>query len=384
MNIRGLKVIKKPRDDPIPDIPINFPPFQNLRLDLLEIKEKLKKGLPLIPKTKIFPKPIPPTPPKETPAIQKDPVKTTDKLDKNIEKPVEKDHVNVIEIPTKKSPKEVTKKKKVVVSSESSIAKDLGTSSDSEGEKVSLVNSSEESIRKEGDHAKSTGEEAPAQEAPKEEEYDIYAGLSPEEREKKEKEEYLWRFRILKKQYGRTGSIPIPEWNEFSDITMMKTSYERTLRELYLDNAVEDYKTYLIGGWMLMEYVCTTMMEINLTGFTMRQMKLMYKYERYLIELGEKSYTQWQFNFPVELRLAGMILFQAAIFYLGKVLHQKFGDHVGGLFEDITGQPPMHRYGPQDRPQNEEEDDVVNVPPQKKMRGPKIKASDIRNRAGQQ
>jgi hypothetical protein len=171
-------------------------------------------------------------------------------------------------------------------------------------------------------------------------ETDIYAGLSPEERAIKEKEEYMWRFRILKKKYGNSASIPIPEWNEHSDLSMMKNSYERTIKELYLDDSVETYRTYLMGGWVVMEYVCVQLIGIDLRGFTSQQIRMMNKYDRMLIELGEKSYTRWGMNLPVEIRLIGMILFQAGIFYLGKIISDSYGSDAAEFFKGFTGQPP--------------------------------------------
>ena len=149
---------------------------------------------------------------------------------------------------------------------------------------------------------------------------------------------------------------------------MMKTSYERTIRELYLDDAVETYRTYLLGGWIVMEYVCVQLIGVDIRGFTLQQIKMMYKYDRMLIELGEKSYTRWGMNLPVEVRLIGMILFQAAIFYLGKIIADNYGDSVAELFKGFTGQPPA---GPSsekatERTQPETKD------PSKKMKGPHI------------
>ena len=50
--IRGLRITKRSRGSPVPDVPINFNKLENLHLELLEVKSKLKPGLPLIPKSK--------------------------------------------------------------------------------------------------------------------------------------------------------------------------------------------------------------------------------------------------------------------------------------------------------------------------------------------
>ena len=265
---------------------------------------------------------------------------------------------------------------------EDELVLDLGEDSDEDEGGIALDESDDDALGSDAeDENVDTSRDIP-EEVEEDEEYDIYAGLTPEEREIKEKEEYIWRFRILKKQYGRNATIPIPEWNEHSDLHMMKTSYERTIRELYLDDAVETYRTYLLGGWIVMEYVCTQWVGIDLRGFTMQQTRMMYKYDRMLIELGEKSYTRWGMNLPVEVRLLGMILFQAGIFYLGKIITDKFGGSMAELFKGFTGQPPDAT--PQSASANTppaDGEEVNDAAPKKKMRGPNIKASDIRNRA---
>lgn len=372
---RNLTVIKRPRTDPIPDIPASFPPLQNLHLNLLEIKGKLKPGLPLIPLTqsKLNVKPKPSPTPASKPALVL-PAGTSAQQPKTKAKPKtknkNKNKDNADSSPPQSAPTAAPAPASVDAPRDA-VLDDLAE--DSEDELMS-----EDGDSSEDEFADATvpddgaGEDGAGEDEP----FDIYAGLTPEEREVKEKEEYVWRFRILAKQYGRDASIPIPEWNEHSDLTMMKTSYERTLRELYLDDAVEQYRTYLLGGWLVMEYVCTQIIKIDMRGFTAQQTKMMHKYDRMLIELGEKSYTRWGSTLPVEVRLLGLILFQAGIFYLGKMITENFGGSVAELFKGFTGQPPdAVKKG------DSTTDDVTDNPPAKKMRGPSHKASDIRNRA---
>ena len=63
---------------------------------------------------------------------------------------------------------------------------------------------------------------------------DPYTGLTPEE---KEKEEYIQRFKILKRQYK---NLSIPEYNEHSYLQVMKKLYERLIREIHLDNKIKE------------------------------------------------------------------------------------------------------------------------------------------------
>lgn len=381
MSFKNLKVIKRARAKPLPDIPINFPQFNNLHLELLEVKDKLKKGLPLIPRSKpVLQKPSPSVSKPNVENFQaKDSSKKTEELaSPKKEKVLDKENPkNVGKETPKNTEKEVPKTEQVKVAKakskkeEDSLVEDLGEESEDVIDSDALGESSEtggKSVEDVADEAKEDNEK---------EEFDIYAGLTPEERAIKEREEYLWRFRILKKKYGRNVNVNIPEWNDYSDLSMMKTSYERTIRELYLDDTVETYRTYLVGSWIVMEYVCTEYANIDLGGFAIQQIHMMYKYDSLLIELGEKSCERWTTNLPVEVRLIGMILLQAAIFYLGKILTEKMGKSVGELFKGMTGQPPAEE---NTRKPTENKPPADEGP---KMRGPKVKASDIRKKFDQ-
>ena len=370
------KYIKKSRDTPLQDIPINFPKLENLHLELIEVKDKLKLNLPPIPRSK----------PKLNPLIVVSPTHNINNTIKNIEKfelpkssPENKDNETIdIEIKNPKNHRAVHKKQHIQKDKSSSerdpedisIMKELGT-----GESTEIDADEAESAAVE----ESSGKNDEDANGLEDEEYDIYAGLTPEERAAKEHEEYEWRFRILKKQYGRTASIPIPEFNEHSDLNTMKKTYERTIRELYLDEAVDNYRTYLIAGWVCMEYVCVQWLQVDLRGFTNKQIRMMYRYDRYLIELGEKSYSRWGMNLPVEIRLLGFILLQAGIFYLGKILKDKYGQGVSDVIDGLTGQPP-------DGSPAEVDDDIHSEAEESEkrvMRGPKLSAEDIRKRSQQ-
>jgi hypothetical protein len=425
-SLKIVNVVKKPRTTVLPDVPINFPQLPNLHLELLEIKEKLKPGLPLIPRSKgpVANAASLPTHDdlqrtrKQPHAVKKKKIiiideeitKATDKpkaltidiaSDKksrhdgdNTKKKVAKMATAVVAVATAATAGKHKKKSKVD-DDDDEVAIELGES-DSENESTNdsggddsegdsdADDEDDDVVDSDDDEGEEKGDEEPSKEEPAvEEPDDPLAHMTPEEREAYEKEEYLWRFRILKKQYGKTAvatGVVIPDYNEHSDLPMMKRTYERTIRELYLDDAVETYKTYLVGGWIVMEYVCTQFIEIDLAGFTIQQTKMMYKYERMLIELGEKSYTRWGMNLPVEVRLIGMILLQAGLFYLAKIISNKFGQSTAEMFRGFTGQPP-----PADANANgstvEEVKDEDAEAGGKTMKGPKVKAADIRKKA---
>ena len=343
--VSQLTVIKKPRSGGIPDHPINFPTLENLRLELLENKKKLKSGLPLISPSKI---------PASIPVII---AKTNDQPD-----PVEQEDVR-------------EKKKKVV---HEDIDKDDEDMVDALGEDAHASGDNDKSGDDEGeDEDGEDGEEEDGEDGEegedegKEEIVDPYAGMTPEEKEAMEKEEFIWRFRILKKKYNNP-SVEIPVYNEHSDLPTMKRTYDRTIKELYLDESVETYRSYLLGSWIVMEFVATQLVGVDLSGFTVQQTQMMHKYDSLLIELGEKSRERWGMNLPVEVRLIGFILIQAGIFYLGKIIATKFGNNISELFKGVTGQPPTSKIPPKNDPKDQKEQNGS------KPRGPRIKAADIR------
>jgi len=374
---KNLIVVRKPRPDKLPDIPVNFPPLENLHLELMENKRKIKPGLPMITEAK---KPVafhvmPGCGITAPPPVLKESLKLPKKEVPKISgsgSDVDPDEISIsVEEKRKKKKKKLKKPKKPKAESASSVD-DLRSESEASVSKDMM--SSEDK-----DTEEEPSEEHSAEEKKEEKEDDPYAGLSPEERESREKEEYLWRFRILKKKH-KNSEYEIPSFNEHSDLAAMKLSYDRTVRELYLDSTVEQYRTYLMGGFLATEYACCQLLNIDLEGFTKQQLRMMHKYDILLVELGEKSYERWNLNIPVELRLLGLILFNAAIFFMSKVISEKYGDDAGVIFRGVTGQPPDAPKKAKEAPDEgvEEED----PPPRKaKMRGPRFKPEDVRRMA---
>lgn len=358
-------ITKRPRDIPIRDVPISFPKFDNLHLEMLEIKSKLAPGLP-----PIIHKPIKRK--DDAPKYESQPP-TDAKIDERKEDKSKGDRASRKD---KKKRKKEKKRKSdseevdelvipIVASSEEDEKPRKKEKSRSHKKEESEEEESEDSVKVDlGESEEEEEEESGGDEEDEEDEDDPYAGLTPEERLAKEKEEYIWRFRILKKKYK---DATIPSFTEHSDLGMMKLAYDRTLKELYLDDAVDSYKTYLIGGFVILEFVCTQWADIDIQGFARQQRKMMGKYDRLIIELGEKSYSTWGSNIPVEIRLLGLILYNAAIFYIGKIIANKYGGDTADFFLSFTGQPPAAE-------QKEEDASTAKA----RMRGPRFKPEDLK------
>lgn len=384
MVAREINVIKVPRNGPLPDKPISFPKLENLHLDMMENKRKLKKNLPLITLKQPAPKAAPKAAAYSTAVItgvagaaaaataakssgSKESAKTKETFEQEDAKDLEEDEPEEeepVEKPKKKKTKKIEKEPEPPQEEEEDeLLEDLGE----DAETPENVEDADEGEAEEETPA--AEEETPENAA---EEDDPYAGMSPEERERNEKEEYIWRFKILKKKYKNRKEIA--DYNEHDDLFTMKQTYDRTLREIQLEDNCESYQMYLFGGFMLMEFVSNNWLGIDLTGFAAQQMKMQDKYDRMLIELGEKSYNRWGSNLPVEIRLIGFIIFQAGIFYLGKIIVEKGGGTMAEIFKMFTGTDPAAAANTEAVPLDPDA-------PKKKMRGPSVKVADLKKKA---
>jgi hypothetical protein len=188
-----------------------------------------------------------------------------------------------------------------------------------------------------------------------------HMGISEQDSEDK-KREILFKFDLLKKSYPG-ASTTIPEFTIHSDLGQMQKSYDSTVRRLSLDSTVEGYKQYLIGGFMLVEFVFGNFLGFDMQGFTQQQIISMHSYERLLIELGEKSYVPSGSKWPVELRLLFLIIINAGFFIVSKMIMRKTGANLMNMVNNMNAssratQQPAAR-------------------PKRRMRGPTINLDDI-------
>lgn len=162
----------------------------------------------------------------------------------------------------------------------------------------------------------------------------------PKENELNTRRELQYKFDILRKKYK--GAV-IPEFTEFSDLNNMQKTYDMTVRKLNLDSSVENYKKYMIAGFMLLEFLLGTLLKFDMGGFSQQQMLSINSYETLLIELGEKSYIKGGSQFPVELRLLFMIVINAGLFIIGKKITKsidgKSNTGLGGMFNKQPDNP---------------------------------------------
>lgn len=170
------------------------------------------------------------------------------------------------------------------------------------------------------------------------------------------KREIMFKIELLKKSYP---NATIPEFSIHSDYRSMKKIYDDTVRRLSLDSTVENYKTYLIGGFMACEFLFGNFLKLDMTGFTQQQILSMNSYEKLLIEIGEKSYVPTGSKWSVELRLLFMIIMNAAFFVISKMIMKKTGANLMGMINsmNVQNQPQAKK-----RKMNGPNIDISNLP----------------------
>jgi hypothetical protein len=169
--------------------------------------------------------------------------------------------------------------------------------------------------------------------------------------------ELRFKFELLKKSYPE---LEIEKYTIHSDYELMKKHYDMSVRHLSVETTVENYKSYLIGGFMLLEFVLGKFAGFDMQGFTQQQIISMSSYEKLLIELGEKSYVPEGSQWSVELRLVFLVLMNTAFFIISKMIMNKTGANLLGMINNLNiakSSPP---------------------PPKTKMKGPDINMDSIR------
>ena len=138
------------------------------------------------------------------------------------------------------------------------------------------------------------------------------------------------KFGILRTSY--------PEWNiqdpdERLTLDQIHDVYEYYIRQIMVSKETGQYKVYLVIFFMFIEVIGVKLLKLNMSGYTMSQLRIMNRYDTLLAELGEKWLVSSGSDWPVEARLLMMATFNAVIFIAVRYLCSWMG--VDGLAETI-------------------------------------------------
>ena len=149
---------------------------------------------------------------------------------------------------------------------------------------------------------------------------------------KTDTEKFLYwktRLQILKTRFP---DVTIPKNCADLDWSELRKMYYIEMDRVSISKNVETYKMVMIVMFFILEYIGTKFLKIDIVGFSTHSMKSMIRYERLLIELGEKNYSSFADNWPVELRLGGMVLVSAIIYVIAKYIYKMSGQDMSDDF----------------------------------------------------
>lgn len=159
-----------------------------------------------------------------------------------------------------------------------------------------------------------------------------YNTLSLEQQDKY-RARFKARFSLLKESWGDV----IPEVDDTMSLYELDELYSEYVKNIQIKHNNSKYKVYIVVMWLCIEFACIKM-GLDISGYTMHQLKAMNKYEKYLIEMGEKNYyneiigDQWS----AEMNIIFMALINAVCLIVIKILGDYMGEQVAtGIVEGL-------------------------------------------------
>ena len=159
-----------------------------------------------------------------------------------------------------------------------------------------------------------------------------YAAMSEEE-EARWRADFNIKLGILREAYS---NFDIPTFDKNTSLEVIHQHYERYVQQIHIDNSVGNYKVYLLILFASIELFCVKILGLDMGGYCINQLTMMNKYERLLVELGEKSSVSIGSEWPVEARLCGLALFNAIVFLVVRLFASYLGDGLGPVLQKIV------------------------------------------------
>lgn len=136
-----------------------------------------------------------------------------------------------------------------------------------------------------------------------------------------EKRELLFKFQLLASKHPQLVSKY--SFSMRSDIRVMRSTYQMILKQISVNNRVDNLNMYLLVGFMVFEHFLGKI-GFDMEGFSKQQIANAKSYEALLVELGEKEYTLCGMeNWCVEVRLFATLAFNAFWFIIAKSISKK-------------------------------------------------------------
>ena len=157
------------------------------------------------------------------------------------------------------------------------------------------------------------------------------------------RQEFKVKFGILRANYPQWGVIDPPD---SLTVIQLNELYERYVRQIMVSKESGQYKVYMVVFLMVIEVIGVKFLKLNMSGYTLSQLKIINRYDALFIELGEKWLVSGGSNWPVEARIVMMMLFNAVIFLVVRYLCTWMGaeglaDTLQGLIDNMLNGPAV-------------------------------------------
>jgi hypothetical protein len=132
----------------------------------------------------------------------------------------------------------------------------------------------------------------------------------------------------------------IPEFDKSMSLDQIHDVYEVCVKQVMVSLNTGQWKVYLILFFLAIEIGGIKLLGLDFSGYTMSQASALHKYDRLLVELGEKYYAEGSSNWPIEARFFMMAGLNAIIFcivkYVGKYVGDDMAKEIQKMIETAT------------------------------------------------
>ena len=157
------------------------------------------------------------------------------------------------------------------------------------------------------------------------------------------RQEFKVKFGILRSTYPQWEVV---EPDNTLTLDQIHDLYDHYLKQIMISRESGNYKTYMVIFLMVIEVIGVKFLKLNMSGYTMSQLRIMNRYDALFIELGEKYLVSSGSNWPVEARIVMMMLFNAVIFLVVRYLCSWMGmegiaDTLQNMIDNMLNGPSM-------------------------------------------
>jgi hypothetical protein len=144
------------------------------------------------------------------------------------------------------------------------------------------------------------------------------------------------KYQILQKSWPEYKFPNLDDKLVYSNPQLIIDTYNKSVERIQIDMDVNQYKIALIIMFLVIEVVCVKFLGLDAGGYTLSQIKAMNRYEKLLIEIGEKRLLTGDSNWPPEVRILFIGLFNCGLFILMKYLSSVLGPDLVGYISPIV------------------------------------------------